>query len=58
MKRDQQECGKPNPKAPPELSRFAFLAGKWNGEAKLKRDERTWETLTATWEGRCIWMAM
>src|SRR6266849_2322418 len=25
MKRDEQEYGKLNPKAPPELSRFAFL---------------------------------
>ena len=54
MKRDEQEYGKPNPNAPPELSRFAFLIGKWRCEAKLKRDEGTWENLKATWEGRYI----
>jgi hypothetical protein len=54
MKRDEQEYGKPSPNAPPELSRFAFLIGKWHGDAKLKRDEKTWENLKATWEGRYI----
>lgn len=54
MKLDEHKYGKPNPKAPPELSQFAFLIGKWGCEAKLKRDERTWENLKATWEGRYI----
>lgn len=54
MKRDEQKYGKPSPNAPPELSRFAFLIGKWRCEAKLKRDERAWENLKATWEGRYI----
>jgi hypothetical protein len=54
MKRDEQEYGKPSPNAPPELSRFAFLIGEWRGEARLKRDEGTWEHLNATWEGRYI----
>ena len=53
LKRDG-EYGKPNPNAPPELSRFAFLIGKWRGAAKLKRKEQTWENLNATWEGRYI----
>ena len=30
------EIGKLNPKAPSELSRFAFLIGKWRFEAKVK----------------------
>lgn len=54
MKRDEREYGKPSPNAPPELSRFAFLIGKWRGEAKLKRDDGTWENLKAAWEGRYI----
>lgn len=54
MKRSEQEYGKPNPNAPPELSRFAFLVGKWRCEVKLKREDGTWESLKATWEGRYI----
>ncbi|HEV2288014.1 MAG TPA: hypothetical protein VGR81_03585 [Candidatus Acidoferrales bacterium] len=54
MKTDEQEYGKLNPNAPPELSRFAFLVGKWGCEAKLKREDGTWEGLMAEWEGRYI----
>ncbi len=54
MKRDEQKYGKLNPNAPPELSRFAFLIGKWRCEARLKREEGAWEDLQATWEGRYI----
>jgi hypothetical protein len=54
MKRDEQEYGKPSSNAPPELSQFAFLIGKWRCEVKLKRDEGTWESLKGTWEGRYI----
>lgn len=54
MKPDEQGYGKLNPKAPLELSRFAFLIGKWNCDAKLKRGDGTWESLQATWEGRFI----
>ena len=54
MNRDAQEYGKISPNAPPELSRFAFLIGKWHGEAKLKRDDGTSEALKTTWEGRYI----
>jgi Protein of unknown function (DUF1579) len=43
-----------NPNAPPELAHFAFLIGKWRCEAKLKRDDGTWQPLAATWEGRYI----
>jgi hypothetical protein len=45
---------KPNPHAPPQLSRFAFLIGTWRCEAKLKRDDGTWQDLGGTWEGRYI----
>jgi hypothetical protein len=54
MKINQQEYGSLNPKAPPELSRFAFLIGEWRCDAKLKRGDGTWESLQATWGGRFI----
>jgi hypothetical protein len=54
MERNEHEYGKPNPNAPQELSQFAFLVGKWRGEAKLKREDGTWENLKALWEGRYI----
>ncbi len=54
MKRDEQRYGKPNPNAPQELSQFAFLIGKWRCDPKLKREDGTWESLNAIWEGRYI----
>jgi len=54
MKTDQQDSGKLNPSAPADLSRFAFLIGKWRCDAALKRDDGTWEHLQAAWEGRFI----
>lgn len=54
MQRDEQQYGKPNPKAPPELSRFAFLIGKWRGEAKVKREDGSRESFKVSWEGRYI----
>jgi hypothetical protein len=54
MERNEHEYGKPNPNAPQEMSQFAFLVGKWHGEAKLKREDGTWENLKALWEGRYI----
>jgi hypothetical protein len=54
MERNEYDYGKPNADAPGELSQFAFLVGKWRGEAKLKREDGTWENLKALWEGRYI----
>jgi hypothetical protein len=54
MERNEHEYGKPNPNAPQELFQFAFLVGRWRGEVKLKREDGTWESLTALWEGRYI----
>lgn len=54
MERNDHDYGKPNPNAPRELSHFAFLVGKWRGEAKLKREDGTWEDPQALWEGRYI----
>ena len=54
MKREKRRHAKPNPNAPPELSRLAFLVGKWRCEARLKQEDGTWTPLKATWEGRYI----
>jgi len=54
MKRNDQEYGKVNPKAPPELSHFAFLIGAWRGDAKLMQENGSWQSLEATWHGRYI----
>jgi hypothetical protein len=49
-----QKFGTPNPNAPAELSRFAFLVGRWQCEAKVKLDNGEWQTYDATWIGRFI----
>jgi len=49
-----QEFGERNPKAPPELSRFAFLIGRWKCEARVKTANGAWQTFPATWVGRYI----
>ena len=54
MTRDQQVQAKPNPGAPRELSRFAFLLGEWRCDVRLKREDGTWQSLKATWKGRYI----
>lgn len=54
MEQNEHEYGRPNAKAPQELSQFAFLIGKWRGEARLKREDGAWGTLNASWEGRYI----
>lgn len=48
------DYGAPNPRASPELARFAFLIGSWRCEARLKGDDGTWESLPATWIGRYV----
>jgi uncharacterized protein DUF1579 len=54
MSGNENKGGQPNPNAPPELQRFAFLIGNWRCDARLKRDDGTWEHLKATWNGRYI----
>ena len=44
----------PNPKAPPELSQFAFIIGEWRCDVRVKDDDGTWQTYQATWVGRYI----
>jgi hypothetical protein len=54
MERKEHEYGKPNANASEELSQFDFLIGNWRGEAKLKREEGTWESVKASCAGRYI----
>ncbi len=54
MKKFGEDLGKLNPKAPPVLSHFAFLIGRWNCEAKLKSSDGNWQTFHATWNGRFL----
>jgi hypothetical protein len=48
------DYGKPNPKAPPELSQFAFIIGEWRCDVRVKGEDGTWQTYRATWVGRYI----
>jgi len=50
----EENFGKADPRAPSELSRFAFLVGRWECEAKLRLPGGEWQTLRATWVGRFI----
>ncbi|MGC1384355.1 MAG: DUF1579 family protein [Candidatus Acidiferrales bacterium] len=43
-----------NPKAPPELSHFAFLIGKFRCDASLKVDDGSVQNFKGAWEGRYI----
>lgn len=46
-----QSYGKPNPNAPPELSHFAFLIGKWRCDGKAQTPDGLWHKYEATWVG-------
>jgi hypothetical protein len=48
------EYGNPNPKAPPELSQFAFLIGKWRCDVRTKGEDGTWQSYRAIWVGRYV----
>ncbi len=54
MEQDEKQFGKASPTAPPELSQFAFLIGKWQCQVKLKGEGGAWQNLSATWEGRYV----
>lgn len=54
MAQSTKDYGTPNPKAAPELSRFAFLIGSWKCEAKLLSADGTWRTFKAAWLGRYV----
>jgi hypothetical protein len=49
-----QSFGSANPKAPAELSRFAFLIGDWRCDARIKVGDGDWQRYEATWLGRYI----
>jgi hypothetical protein len=49
-----REVGTRNPKAPAELSRFAFLLGRWRCEARVRPANDEWQLFQATWVGRFI----
>lgn len=54
MDRDEEVYGRPNRNAHPELSRFAFLIGRWRCDVRLKREDGSWEPLEASWVGRYV----
>lgn len=54
MAHHDQGFGQLNPKAPAELSRFAFLIGKWKCEGKLMSAAGGWQVYEAAWLGRFI----
>jgi hypothetical protein len=53
MTKADHEFGQPNPKAPAELARFAFLIGNWHCDAKTKSANED-QAFHATWTGRYI----
>ena len=54
MHQTDHDFGRLNPKAPVVLSRFAFLIGRWNGDAKVMSPSGERQTFRATWVGRYI----
>jgi hypothetical protein len=49
-----QRVEKPNPNAPAELSRFAFLIGRWRFDAKFKAANGVLQAFQGTWVGHYI----
>ena len=54
MKQNQQKVDRPNPNAPAEPSRFAFLIGRWRFDAKFKSANEESLVFHGTWLGRYI----
>jgi hypothetical protein len=54
MEQNEQRVDKPNPNAPAELSRFAFLIGRWQFDAKFKSANGEWQAFQGTWLGHYI----
>jgi hypothetical protein len=54
MKQHERRVEKPNPNAPAELSRFAFLIGRWRFDAKFKSADGERQTFHGTWFGHYI----
>jgi hypothetical protein len=49
-----QDFGRLNPHAPPALSQFAFLVGRWKCRARVMAATGEWLTFPASWVGRFI----
>jgi hypothetical protein len=54
MKQNEQRVDRPNPNAPAELSRFAFLIGRWRFDAKFKSANGEWQAFHGTRLGHYI----
>jgi hypothetical protein len=54
MNQANQQFGELNPKAPAELSRFAFLIGNWSFDAKVTIAGGQSHSFKGTWRGRYI----
>jgi len=54
MDADEQRADPPNPNAPAELSRFAFLIGRWRFDARFKAAGGEWQIFHGTWVGHYI----
>jgi hypothetical protein len=54
MPNAEQDFGRPNPNAPAELTRFAFLIGTWRCDATVRTPDGGWQTFEGTWVGRFI----
>ena len=54
MEQHGQRVDKPNPNAPAELSRFAFLIGRWRFDAKFKAANGELQAFQGTWLGHYI----
>lgn len=54
MKGYEQRFGSLNANAPPELSHFAFLIGKFHCEVSLKVADGTWQSFNGAWDGHFI----
>jgi hypothetical protein len=54
MEQSEQRVDKPNPNAPAELSRFAFLIGRWQFDAKYRSANGEWLAFDGMWLGHYI----
>ena len=54
MDNNDQDFGKLAPHAPAELSRWAFLIGRWRCEARILLAGGEWQKFDAAWVGRFI----
>jgi hypothetical protein len=54
MEQNGQRVDKPNPNAPAELTRFAFLIGRWRFDAKFKAANGELQAFHGVWLGHYI----